>query len=113
MSLLDMPSLRPTEKVKKIQVIRNDQLRLVGRNMYRHILFEPFHYTALGHLHQAHYVLNEKIRYAGSPLKYSISEEHHNKGFFIVELDEEGQVTVEKRELKPETRHADSRRNNR
>ncbi|MCZ2257920.1 exonuclease SbcCD subunit D [Sporosarcina sp. G11-34] len=64
-------------------------------------LFEPFHYTALGHLHQAHYVLNEKIRYAGSPLKYSISEERHNKGFFIVEMDSEGQITVERRELKP------------
>ena len=65
-------------------------------------LFEPFHYTALGHLHQAHFVLNETIRYAGSPMKYSISEEHHNKGFFIVELDGEGQVTVEKRELIPQ-----------
>ncbi|CAM3149247.1 exonuclease SbcCD subunit D [Filibacter tadaridae] len=64
-------------------------------------LFEPFKYTALGHLHQAHYVSDETVRYAGSPMKYSISEEHHNKGFFIVELDGEGQVTVEKRELKP------------
>ncbi|MEK5037834.1 exonuclease SbcCD subunit D [Sporosarcina sp. FSL K6-3457] len=65
-------------------------------------LFEPFHYTALGHLHQAHFVLNETIRYAGSPMKYSISEQHHNKGFFVVELDAEGQVTVEKRELIPQ-----------
>ncbi len=65
-------------------------------------LFELFHYTALGHLHQAHFVLNETIRYAGSPMKYSISEEHHNKGFFIVELDAQGQVTVEKRELIPQ-----------
>lgn len=65
-------------------------------------LFERFHYTALGHLHQAHYVLNENIRYAGSPLKYSISEEHHNKGFFIVTLDAEGKATVEKRPLIPQ-----------
>lgn len=64
-------------------------------------LFQPFHYTALGHLHQAHYVLNENIRYAGSPLKYSISEEHHNKGFFIVSLDGEGNTTIEKRDLIP------------
>ncbi len=35
-------------------------------------LFDRFHYTALGHLHQAHFVLEENIRYAGSPLKYSI-----------------------------------------
>ncbi|UMZ35942.1 exonuclease SbcCD subunit D [Priestia megaterium] len=63
--------------------------------------FSKFHYTALGHLHQAHHVLDETIRYAGSPLKYSISEEHHSKGFYIVELDKEGHTTVEKRLLNP------------
>lgn len=61
--------------------------------------FEPFHYTALGHLHQAHYVMSERIRYAGSPLKYSISEEHHQKGFIIVELDGEGNIQLDKRPL--------------
>ncbi|WP_391118921.1 exonuclease SbcCD subunit D [Psychrobacillus sp. L3] len=64
-------------------------------------LFKRFHYTALGHLHQAHYVLNETIQYAGSPLKYSISEEDHKKGFYIVQLDQGGNVTLEKRLLKP------------
>ncbi|MBD8067987.1 exonuclease SbcCD subunit D [Bacillus sp. PS06] len=64
-------------------------------------LFTNFHYTALGHLHQAHFVLNETIRYAGSPLKYSISEENHKKGFLVVELDGEGNVTIDKRELIP------------
>jgi exonuclease SbcD len=63
--------------------------------------FQPFHYTALGHLHQAHYVRSENIRYAGSPLKYSISEERHVKGYLVVELDGGGAVAVEKRELKP------------
>jgi exonuclease SbcD len=63
--------------------------------------FKNFHYTALGHLHQAHYVLNETVRYSGSPLKYSISEEHHQKGFHIVQMDELGNVTVEKHLLTP------------
>ncbi|MGM0882670.1 MAG: exonuclease SbcCD subunit D [Bacillota bacterium] len=63
--------------------------------------FERFHYTALGHLHQAHFVRNNTVRYAGSPLKYSISEEKHVKGYFVVELDEAGAVQVEKRELTP------------
>lgn len=63
--------------------------------------FRAFHYTALGHLHKAHYVTEEKIRYAGSPLKYSASEASHEKGFYIVELDEKGQVTIEKRQLIP------------
>jgi len=61
----------------------------------------PFHYTALGHLHQAHYVLDEKIRYSGSIMKYSISEEHHKKGFDIVEMDADGNIKVEKRFLTP------------
>ncbi|MFS0689188.1 exonuclease SbcCD subunit D [Sporosarcina sp. 179-K 8C2 HS] len=64
-------------------------------------LFSPFNYTALGHLHQAHYVSSEKIRYAGSPMKYSISEENHAKGYLIVEMDGEGKVDVEKRALTP------------
>lgn len=62
---------------------------------------EGFHYSALGHLHKAHYVRNETIRYAGSPLKYSISEEHHQKGFLVIELNEAGDVEVEKRLLEP------------
>ncbi|MCJ7841036.1 exonuclease SbcCD subunit D [Lederbergia sp. NSJ-179] len=64
-------------------------------------LFADFHYTALGHLHQAHYVMQEKIRYAGSILKYSISEEHHRKGYSIVELDQDGEVSIEKRLFTP------------
>ncbi|PIC58656.1 exonuclease sbcCD subunit D [Sporosarcina sp. P12(2017)] len=64
-------------------------------------LFEPFHYTALGHLHQAHFVGNETIRYSGSPLKYSISEENHQKGYLIVELGGNGKVEIEKKLLIP------------
>lgn len=63
--------------------------------------FEQFHYTALGHLHRAHFVLKDHIRYAGSPLKYSISEEAHRKGFYIVQLDANGQVDIQKKELFP------------
>ena len=65
----------------------------------RHFL--PFDYTALGHLHQAHYVEEEKIRYAGSILKYSISEEKHKKGFYVVELDSKGKADIEKRLFYP------------
>jgi exonuclease SbcD len=63
--------------------------------------FSKFHYTALGHLHQAHFVLNDTIQYSGSPLKYSISEEKHKKGYYIVDLDSEGKMTLEKRFLTP------------
>lgn len=76
-------------------------LSIGGAEHVRAEYFAPFHYTALGHLHQAHFVGSEKIRYAGSPLKYSISEEHHNKGYLVVEMDGDGNVAIEKRELKP------------
>ncbi|GLX65699.1 exonuclease SbcCD subunit D [Paenibacillus glycanilyticus] len=76
-------------------------LSIGGAEHVRAAYFEPFHYTALGHLHQAHFVGSDKIRYAGSPLKYSISEENHKKGYLVVELDANGQVSIEKRELQP------------
>ncbi|MFC4560110.1 exonuclease SbcCD subunit D [Virgibacillus kekensis] len=63
--------------------------------------FKPFHYTALGHLHQAHHVHHETVRYSGSLLKYSVSEANHNKGYHIVEMDADGRVEVEKRLLTP------------
>lgn len=62
-------------------------------------LFKHFSYTALGHLHQAHFTGTEQIRYSGSPMKYSISEENHHKGFLVIELDGKGEIEVEKRAL--------------
>ncbi|MEF3328822.1 exonuclease SbcCD subunit D [Oceanobacillus oncorhynchi] len=82
----------------------SDSERLLSIGGAEHVdahLFTDFHYTALGHLHQAHHVLDEKIRYSGSILKYSLSEEHHQKGYLVVELGEEGNVQVEKKRLIP------------
>lgn len=76
-------------------------LSIGGSDCVNAALFKPFHYTALGHLHKAHFVLNETIRYAGSPLKYSLSEHLHEKGFLIIDLDEQGNSTVSKRKLVP------------
>ncbi|MEK4230791.1 exonuclease SbcCD subunit D [Solibacillus sp. FSL H8-0538] len=77
------------------------RLTVGGTECINASLFEPFNYTALGHLHQAHYVLNETIRYAGSPLKYSESEVNHDKGYLVVDLQKDGSVQVEKRSFKP------------
>ncbi|ALX48578.1 exonuclease SbcCD subunit D [Lentibacillus amyloliquefaciens] len=63
--------------------------------------FAPFDYTALGHLHHAHHVTSETVRYSGSILKYSISEEHHQKGYSVVELGANGEASIEKRTLTP------------
>ncbi|OXM15602.1 exonuclease SbcCD subunit D [Paenibacillus herberti] len=76
-------------------------LSIGGAEYVKPDYFKSFHYTAMGHLHQAHWVGSENIRYSGSLLKYSISEEHHRKGYLMVELDGEGKVSVEHRLLAP------------
>lgn len=63
--------------------------------------FHGFDYVALGHLHRAHSVQEPHIRYAGSPLKYSISEEGHQKGFTVVDLQADGKVEISKRLFTP------------
>lgn len=57
-------------------------------------VFEEFDYVALGHLHQAQSCGKRTVRYAGSPLKYSVSEEHQHKSFTLLQVDPE-QKTVE------------------
>ena len=49
-------------------------------------VFEDFDYVALGHLHGAHEVGSPRLRYAGSPLKYSRSEAWNAKSATLVEL---------------------------
>lgn len=53
-------------------------------------VLEPFDYAALGHIHGAQKVGQERFRYCGTPYKYSISEEHHQKGITVVEMGEKG-----------------------
>lgn len=49
-------------------------------------VFKDFDYTAFGHLHGPQSCGDERIRYSGSPLKYSFSEKDHIKSVTIVEL---------------------------
>ena len=63
--------------------------------------FRPFDYVALGHLHRPQRVLNDRIRYAGSLLKYSFSEAMQNKSLTLIDLKEKGEITVELKSLEP------------
>ena len=49
-----------------------------------------FDYVALGHLHAPQYKGAQYIRYSGSILKYSFSEQHQKKGVTLVEIDAKG-----------------------
>ena len=53
-------------------------------------VFEAFDYVALGHIHRAQNCTSEKIRYCGTPLKYSFAEVSHKKTVTVVELGEKG-----------------------
>ena len=63
--------------------------------------FDAFDYVALGHLHRCQQVGRESIRYAGAPLKYSVSEADDQKYFLTVELGPKGAVQVEKKPVTP------------
>lgn len=63
-------------------------------------VFEPFDYTALGHIHRSQNV-GKNIRYCGSPLKYSFAEVKHEKTVTMVELKEKGSVEVTELPLAP------------
>ncbi|WP_446899822.1 exonuclease SbcCD subunit D [Clostridium sp. LBM24168] len=63
-------------------------------------IFKNFNYTALGHLHGPQRIGSDRIRYSGSLLKYSFSEARQKKSISIVNLDECGEVHVERKSLK-------------
>ncbi|MBQ1256623.1 MAG: exonuclease SbcCD subunit D [Clostridia bacterium] len=57
--------------------------------------FDGFDYVALGHIHKPQRAGRECMRYAGSLLKYSLSEKDHKKSICIVDMKEKGNVSVE------------------
>ena len=64
-------------------------------------VFEPFDYVALGHIHKPQNIDSDRIRYCGTPLKYSLSEVGHQKSVTVVELPAKGSLSVRTVELKP------------
>jgi exonuclease SbcD len=60
-----------------------------------------FDYVALGHLHSPQYKGKEHIRYSGSIMKYSFSEQNQKKGVTLVEVDQTGLVKQTHLTLKP------------
>lgn len=61
--------------------------------------FQEFDYVALGHIHNAQRMGDEKVRYAGSPLCYHFSEADQKKGLTVVEINEKGSLCVFVEEL--------------
>lgn len=55
-------------------------------------LIADFDYAALGHIHKPMKVGNETLRYCGTPMPYSLSEEKQQKGILMVEMGAKGDV---------------------
>lgn len=64
-------------------------------------VFDNFDYVALGHLHRAQNVENNRIRYCGTPLKYSFSECKDEKTVTIVELGNKEDILIDTVPLVP------------
>ena len=64
----------------------SEELSVGGTDNVDAEVFEGFDYVALGHLHGPQNIGSNRIRYCGTPLKYSFSECGHHKSVTVVEL---------------------------
>ncbi|MBQ8587074.1 MAG: exonuclease SbcCD subunit D [Oscillospiraceae bacterium] len=64
-------------------------------------VFADFDYVALGHLHGPQNIGDHRIRYCGTPLKYSFSEEKQFKSVTVVKLEEKGNLQLQTVPLLP------------
>ena len=64
-------------------------------------VFDGIDYVALGHIHGPQNIGYDRIRYCGTPLKYSFSEANHTKSVTVVTLAEKGELTLETIPLTP------------
>ncbi|MBU6315297.1 MAG: exonuclease subunit SbcD [Acidobacteria bacterium] len=71
------------------------QLEVGGTGSVSADVFSPFSYTALGHLHRPQSIDGApNVRYSGTPLAYSYSEEHP-KSVTIIDMASDGGCTYE------------------
>ena len=76
------------------QTCESEELSVGGTDNVDASVFEAFDYVALGHIHGPQNILSERIRYCGTPLKYSFSECGHKKSVTLVDLGEKGSLQV-------------------
>ncbi len=78
------------------------EMRLIGGlDQISLSAFDGFDYVALGHLHSPQQMAQGRVCYAGSPLKYSLSEENQRKSALMVTIESKGKHMVEKMPFQP------------
>ena len=73
----------------------SEEISVGGTDNVDVAVFAEFDYVALGHIHGPQNIGSERIRYCGTPLKYSFSESNHKKSITVVELGEKGTFHLE------------------
>ena len=79
----------------------SEEISVGGSDNVDASVFEDFDYVALGHIHGPQNIGSNQIRYCGTPLKYSFSEEAHHKSVTVVNLGKKGKLELQLRPLTP------------
>ena len=74
------------------------QLEVGGTGEVPADIFDGFSYTALGHLHRPQDITRPTLRYSGTPMPYSFSEDH-TKSVTVIDMDPTGACTIDAIEL--------------
>lgn len=77
---------------QKTETCDSEQLSLLvgGIDAIDTSVVSQFDYVAAGHIHGPQNLAQGKVRYCGTPLKYSVSEEKHHKSITMITLMEKG-----------------------
>ena len=68
----------------------SEEISVGGSDNVDASVFDDFDYVALGHIHGPQNIGSPRIRYCGTPLKYSFSEVGQQKSVTVAELTEKG-----------------------
>ena len=79
----------------------SEEISVGGSDNVDASVFADFDYVALGHIHGPQNIGFNQIRYCGTPLKYSFSEETHHKSVTVVNLAKKGDLELQLRPLTP------------
>ena len=101
-AVIDEIDINPSERniiithqfVTGAQTSDSEELSVGGTDNVDASVFNQFDYVALGHLHRPQKIGSEKIRYSGTPLKYSFSEAKDKKSLSLVEMKEKGNISI-------------------
>ncbi len=76
------------------QTSQSEEIIVGGTDNIGADIYSVFDYAALGHIHRPQKVGGEFIRYSGTPLKYSFSEENDKKSIVVTDVLEKGNVRL-------------------